>query len=426
MKTEIKKLPQAQVEIYFEIPWPEFEGYYEKALAKLNEAVTLDGFRAGKAPKEIAEQRFGEARVLEDAAELALQEKYAVFIVDNNLEVIGQPHVEILKLAKGNSFECRVKAGILPEAILPDYYQIASTIKKSAVQVEDKEFDDALDWIRKSRATFEDLDRPAEKEDFVQINYQSPKLQDNKPFEDRFYLGRGKLIPGFEDQVEGMKTGEEKEFELPFPSDYYLPELAGQTANFKLQVNKVQKAILPDLTDEFAKSLGAFEDLEGLKKNIKEGLTQEKEREKQQAHRAEILEKIMEQSSLEIPPPLLQQEKEQLRHQIEHDAKEQLDITLAQHIENNFKSEADFESSLEKQATGRIKSYLVIQAIGQKEKISVSDSEVDTACDNFLQRYAKKEDVEKEFDPAKLKSYYKGVIYNEKVLELLEKLAPQE
>jgi trigger factor len=420
MEKEIQKLLKCKVEINFKFPWGEFEEYYNQALGKFNQGVALDGFRPGRAPKEIIEQKFGEARILEDAADLALQDKYPSLVLDNSLEIIGQPQVEILKLARGNDFECKVKAEILPDVELPDYQKIAQEAKKEDIKIEDKELDEALDWARKSRATFEDLDRAAQKEDMVEISYQSFQLENNKQFEDRFFLGKGQLMPGFEEQVEGMKAGEEKEFEIIFPKDYFRKDLASQSATFKLKVQKVQKAVFPELTDEFAKSLGGFENLEDLRKNVADGIKQEKEQAESQKRREIILEKIIAKSEMEIPELLLTEEKARIMHQLEHDAGDQFGISFEEYMKQNFKDEKELQEKIEKQATERIKSYLIIRAIGQKEGIEVSDTEVDEACQQFLAKYSRARDVEKEIDPERLRGYYRGVIYNEKIFQKLE------
>ncbi|MDD5146493.1 MAG: trigger factor [Candidatus Pacebacteria bacterium] len=422
MEKEIKKLPKCKVEISFIFPWGEFEDYYDQALSKLNQGVALDGFRPGKAPKEIIEQKFGEARILEDAADLALQDKYPALVVDNSLEIIGQPQVEILKLARGNDFECKIKVEVLPEVRLPNYQKIAQGVKKEEIKVEDKELDEALDWVRKSRATFEDLDRAAQKEDMVEISYQSPQLENNKQFEDRFFLGKGQLMPGFEEQVEGMEAGEEKEFAITFPKDYFQKDLADKPATFKLKIQKVQKAIFPELTDEFAKTLGEFENLEDLRKNVADGIKQEKEQDSNQKRREVILEKVMAQAEMEIPEVLLTEERARIMHQLEHDAKDQLGISFEEYVKQNFKNEKELQEKIEKQATERIKSYLIIKAVGQQEGVEVSDTEIDEACRQFLAKYSRTRDVEKEIDPERLRGYYRGIIYNEKVFQKLESI----
>jgi trigger factor len=229
-------------------------------------------------------------------------------------------------------------------------------------------------------------------------------------------------VPGFEEQIEGMKAGEEKEFEINFPLDYFKKELAGQTATFKLKVEKVQKANYPELNDELAKTLGNFENLEALKKNVLEGIKQEKGQDLQQKRREEILAKIIQQSELAIPELLLTQEKARIIHQLEHDVQDQLGLSWEEYAKQNFKDEKELDEKMQKQATDRIKSYLIVRAIGEKEQIEVSDIEIDQACQEFLRQYSKKQAVEKEIDPERLKGYYRGVIFNEKVFQKLDSL----
>jgi trigger factor len=420
MKAELKKIDKTKIEIFFEFLADEFNVFYNKALEHLNQHITMDGFRPGKAPKEIVEQKAGQGRILEEAAGLALQKHYPQFLADNNLEVLGQPQVEILKVAKGNALECRVKAEILPVFNLPDYQKIAADIKGAEIKVEDKELEEALEWIRKSKATFEDLNRPAAKEDMVDISYQSEQIENNQELEDRFFLGKGQLVPGFEEHIEGMQKGESKEFEVVFPKEYFNPALADKPVKFKLTLRNAQKAIFPDLNDELAKSLGKFENLEALKQNVKDGLAHEKQHEVKQQRREAIISALLEKTNIDLPEILLQQEKARLLEQQQHDITEQLGITLEDYIAKNYKTEQAFQESLQKQAEYRLKSFLILQAIGKQEKIQVLDSEVEQACQQFLNRYGSKEAVPKDIDPEKLKGYNKGVIFTEKVFQKLE------
>ncbi len=177
MKVEIKKLKQANVEIDCQMEWQEFFPYYEKTLGEVVSKAEIKGFRAGKAPKDLVEKEIGKHKILEEAVEDAVKEAYFEAIRKNNLEPIGPPQVEILKLAEGNPLEFRIKAQVLPEVNLPDYQKIVSKIEKKKFQVGDAEVEETIKWIQKSRANMEETDSPAIKGNWVESEYQTQQIE---------------------------------------------------------------------------------------------------------------------------------------------------------------------------------------------------------------------------------------------------------
>lgn len=422
MKNSLKKLSDSKVEILFELAWQELSPYLEKAAQELSRDLKFKGFREGKAPREFVEKEFGEGKVLAQAAELAVKDNYPKFVSEKKLEVIAPPQVEILKLAKDNPFSFRVKVDVLPEIKLPDYKKIASETSQKEVSVEDKEVNQALNWLRKSKSEFKDLAREAQKGDFLEIKYQSPQLEGGKVFEDSFEMAKGHFVPGFEENLQGMKKGEEKEFTVPFPKDYLQKELAGKQVNFKVKVKRVSQAIFPEINDDFARSLGKFENLDNLKKNIKEGISQEKEMAEKGRRRGEILEKIAERTEFEVPPSLVSLETERMLNDLKNKVAKELKIPFQDYLSKVKKrSEEELKKSLIEQAKKKVKNFLLLRQIGKKEEVKVSQEEVEAAVNGFLQNYPAEQD-KKEVDPERLKEYYRGVIYNEKVFQKLEKI----
>ena len=264
------------MEISFEIPWEEFKPYVDKAYSVLGQDIIIKGFRKGNVPQDILEKEIGIGKILEQAADLTAKDKYPQEIHKEGIEPISRPEVSITKLAKDNPFEFKAKVSILPNIVLPDYKVIASKAEKKEISVIDKDIDDALKWIQQSRAAFTPLDREAKQNDFIEIEYQSPQIESNKLFSDKFILGKAEFAPGFEENLEGMKKDEQKEFNVVFPKEHNNKMLAGKDIVFKVKMKSVQKMELPELNDEFASKLGKFKDLESLKSNIKENLKKEK------------------------------------------------------------------------------------------------------------------------------------------------------
>ncbi len=415
MKAEIKKQKDTKVEIDFELSWEEFEAYYQKAINKISQGVSLDGFRQGKAPKDIVEKKVGDFKILEESAEIALQENYLKIIKENNLEVIGPPQVEIIKLAKANEFQAKIKINILPEVNLPDYQKIVSKIEKKKSKVEDQEIEETIKWIQKSRANMQETENSAVKGNWVEIEYQSPKIENNKLLSDSFILGEAKLIPGFEEAIEGMKKGDEKDLNLEFPKEYFNKELSGKKADFKLKIKAVKIMDFPELNDAFVKTLGNFENFEKLKENIKEGLTLEKENQQKENWKDDILKAISDEVKIEMPEILVLSEKERIMRNFEHEV-EHLKISFEDYLKQIQKTMADLEKEALEKASQRVKNYLILKGIGEKESVEVSEKEIEEEINRILASYPQAD--QKEIDKESVKS----VLYNNKVFVALEKL----
>ena len=439
MKVSIKKLPKSKVEIFFEVSWEEFQPFLERAAVMLIQDLNLKGFRVGKVPRLIAEKEIGEDKILARAGEVLIKEKYPETVLERKLEVIGIPTVEILKLAKNNPFNFKVKAELLPEFSLPDYKKIASKVEKKEISLNEKEVDDTLRWLRESRAEFQDLKTPAKKGDFLEIEYQSPRIEGGKIYQDRFFLGKGSFLEGFEENIEGMKESEEKEFKVSFPTDYQREELASKDVNFKVKVEKVQSVKIPELNDDFARSLGvspedvkngnltksSIKNLEDLKKNIKEGILKEKEVSERERRRNEILERIGKNMDIEIPEVLISLEKQRMMQNLKESVERELKISFKEYLEKLNKKEEDLKESFLKEAEKRVKNLLILREIGKREEVKVQEEEVNEVINDTFRNYPGVEKAKKEIDLERLKDYYKSIIYNEKVMQLLTKASPK-
>lgn len=416
MRTTIKKLPESKIELKIEVPAEKFNDFIEKAVLDLGKDLQVEGFRKGKVPKEMIIKKIGQERILTEASQLAIKKNYLQAVLENKIEPISQPEVEILKLAQGNPFEFKVKTSVLPDIHLPDYKKIASKIKRNKITLKEKEVEQALKWLQKSRAKFSQILRPAKKGDFIEIEFK--ESIENKIHKDAFVLGEGKFIPGFEDNLEGMKNREEKEFSLKLPQDYIRKDVAGQTVNFKVKLNSVKKMDLPELNNEFAKNIGQFDNLEALKKNIKEGLQLEKERGESQRVRQEIINKIAEKSDFEIPETLIKKEKNNLMEDFKKRISQSLKISFEDYLTKIKKSEKEILESFLPEVRKRVKNFLILREICKKENIKVSPKEVEEEINKILKQHPP--ESQKEIDLNLLKDYTKEELKNEKTFQLLE------
>ncbi len=424
MKTEIKKLSETKTEILFEIPWDEFKPFWDRTVSQLSGKLQMPGFRAGKVPREIAEKEIGREKILTSAAELCLGEKYQEFVKKEGFEVIGSPRLTILKLAQGNPFSFKVEVDLLPRVALPDYRTIAQRVKKENPGVEEKEIEDSLKWLQLSRAKFSSQERKASLGDFVEIEYQSPQIEGGKTWKDKFLLGQGQFVQGFEGNLQGLRPGEKKEFEVVFPKDYPQPKLAGHKIKFVVRMIGVQEVKKPELNDEFAKSLGRFNDLNALKENIKRGILQEKRQSFQQKWREKVLKEIAKNCSFTIPQNLLDIEIARLYQNFQEQVKKSLKMSFPDYLKEAKKGEEEIKNSFKETAKENVKEFLILREIGKAEKILVRDEEVEKKInDDVLRKYSDISQAKKEVDLNKLRAYYRSTVYNEKVFQLLENLS---
>lgn len=418
MKTELKKLEKSQLEINFELDEQEFQKHFDKALLNYKEHIKIDGFRKGQIPLKIVEEKVKKEDLLMEAGDLAVKDAYPKFIKENKLEPIGEPEVQILKIAKGSPFLFKVKVSVLPEIELPDYKKIASHIKGKEISVDEKELQDTLDYLQKSRAKFTTENRPAQNKDFVEIEYSNKDINGGKAIKDRFILGEGGFLKDFENNVIGMSAGEEKEFSAKFPENTPKKELAGKNAQFKVKMLSVQKMELAEINDEFAKGLGTFDTLVALKENLKEGILLEKKEQEKQRSRGEILEKISEKINFDLPEKMVEYEKERLFDDLKLQVNNQFNISFEQYLTSVKKTEQEIKNTFKLEAEKRIKNFLVLREIGRKENIEVTPEELAKDLPKLMKNYTK-EQLEK-IDIEQLKEYSKGAIFNEKVFEKLE------
>ena len=422
MKYEIKKNPKLQIELTIEVSPDELQQYFVKAREELGKSLEVDGFRKGMAPKEIIEEKIGKENILIEAADLLVKDNYKKVISENKIEPISQPEIEIIKLALGNPFIFKAKFYILPEINLPDYKKIISSIKKNKISVENKEVDETLNWIQKSRANFISKDGPAEKGDFVEIEYSLNGLNLNPQNEkDSFILGEGQFLPGFEENIIGMKPSEKKEkISLKIPENYYNKDLAGKEIGANIKVLSVKKMELREINDDFAREVGNFKDLENLKESIKEGISLEKEHAEKERLRNEILEKLRNEISFEAPEVLIENEKKSMLEDFKESVLKNLKIPFEKYLEESKKTEEEIKNSFTDEAEKRVKNFLILRELVKAEDIKVSEDEINEEIDKILKQYPSKEKAEEELDYDKLKLYIENALINEKIFQRLE------
>ena len=359
MKTTVKKLPKSEVEIEGELEADIFETYFSKALKNIGEKLEFPGFRKGKAPENVVLAKAGEMRVLEEMAELALAEHYPKIIEEEKLDVVGRPNIGITKLARNNPLGFKITSAILPEVKLSKYKEIAKDIiskttdKEKDTSVSDEDVENTIMDIRKSRA---------------------PKVH-----------------------MAEAKEGEEVK-EIP-------PEPA-RTAE------DVQSGGLPEFNDDFVKALGPFKDVEDFKQKLKENIKLEKVNQLKEKTRLKIIEKIIDDTTIDTPEILIEAELSKILYRMESDIT-QMGLKFEDYLKHLNKTTDDLKKEFRADAEKKAKFSLVLNEIAKAEKIIPDDEQVAKEVAHILEHY-------KDADPERARMHAENVLTNEKIFQFLE------
>jgi trigger factor len=426
----IKKLPKSKIEFELVISWDDWKKYLDLAAKEASEEIKISGFRPGKAPRNLVEQKIGKKSILANAADKAVRKGYVDFVIKKNLEVIGQPKVEILEMKEEKDLKIKVNAEIMPEIGIDSKYkkeikEVNKEYKEKKVEIKDEEMDLELEKLANSRVKLVTVLREARKNDSVEVDFEvkidNVSIENGTSKNHPLIIGRGVFIPGFEEQLIGMKEQEEKDFELTFPDSYHKKDLAGKLANFHVKMNLVQERQTPEISDDFAKSIGTFKSLEELKKNIKEGMEHEGEHKmKDEKHNA-FIEKIIENAHVDLPEILIHEELHKMLEEFEYQIAS-MNMNLDEYLAKLDKKREDLEKDWEPQAKKRVISALALKEIAKLEKIEASSAEIEAEMNKVTAHYKNVKDFEKNIDMERLYNYCKGTIENQKVFDYLDTL----
>lgn len=426
----IKKLSKSRIEFEITVPWSLWEKYLDTAAAEASAEIKIPGFRPGKAPRKMVEQKVGKGTILNNAAEKAVQKSYVDFILKEKLEVIGSPEIELKTVSAGKDLEYVARAAVMPEIKVNGKYKkeiekINKEYRNKKSEISEEELQLEMKKMANSRAKLVTVLREAAKNDRVEIDFDvllgGLPIENGKSINHPLIIGQEVFVPGFEDELIGMKEGAKKAFELEFPKDYHSSKLAGKKATFQVTMKLVQERQVPKIGDEFAKSMGNFENLEVLKRNLQENMEHEQEHKIREQKRHEYLEKITENTEAEIPEILIREETQKMFHELEHQV-QAMGISLDQYLQQIKKNRAELERDWEPNAVRRVKSSMALNKIVGEEEIKLDTKEIEEEMNKTLQYYKDTQNLTKNIDMERLYSYTKGVLENEKVFEMLEKL----
>lgn len=412
MKYEIKEATATKKKVEIEVSAEDFNNYYSQTLKKISADAEIPGFRKGKVPENMVEKRVTKEGVLSEAAEIAIRESWAKFLAESKEEAISQPQVEVIKIAKGNPLVFTAEFEILPEIKLPKLD--SAKVEKKEVEVTDQEVEDAIKWIQQSRAKYSEKISGAEDGDLVEFTFSCLDIENDPEKKDRIVLGKGHYIEGLEDTLRGMKREEVREFETQHPQ-----EKKEKKIKISVKVDSVKKVEIPEINDEWVKGLGAFNTVEELKKDIKEGIKKDKEVAEIQRVREESIKKLIEKTEIDVPETLIKREQDFMLNNIKERCLSELKINFEEYLKQVKKTEEEITKELEEIAKEKVKGFLVLHQIVKDEKIKVTEEEISQKIEEMLNQYPNKEEIKKTMDEVQVRLYIEDELKREKAFNLL-------
>ncbi len=410
-----EKLEKSRVALTIETSAEEFEAAVNKAYLKMRGKINVPGFRVGKAPRKIIEKMYGAEVFYEEAVNIILPDAYEAAVKEQELKVVGYPQVELESCTKdGVVFKCTV--AVYPEVKLGQYKGLEAP--KAEVKVAAADVNARLKEMADRNSRLVSVERAVKKGDTADIDFEGfdngVAFDGGKGENFDLEIGSGSFVPGFEEQLIGMKAGEEKDIDITFP-DNYTPELAGKPVVFHVKVNEVKVKEVPAIDDEFAKDVSEFDTLKDLKADIKKKMTAERTEAAQRAFEDVLMAKVAEGVEADIPQEMVELQAERMMEQFKQQLASQ-GIPFDQYLKMTGTTEADFRQQAEGPASEQVKMDLAVEAIIKAEGLEASDEDVENEMKSVADKYGMDLDtVKKYLRPEDVKEQ----VVREKVMKLV-------
>ena len=410
-----EKLEKSRVALTIETSAEEFEAAVNKAYLKMRGKINVPGFRVGKAPRKIIEKMYGAEVFYEEAVNIILPDAYEAAVKEQGLETVGYPQVELESCTKdGVVFKCTV--AVYPEVKLGQYKGLEAP--KAEVKVTAADVNARLKEMADRNSRLVSVERAVKKGDTADIDFEGfdngVAFDGGKGENFDLEIGSGSFVPGFEEQLIGMKAGEEKDIDITFPENY-TPELAGKPVVFHVKVNEVKVKEVPAIDDEFAKDVSEFDTLKDLKADIKKKMTAERTEAAQRAFEDVLMAKVAEGVEADIPQEMVELQAERMMEQFKQQLASQ-GIPFDQYLKMTGTTEADFRQQAEGPASEQVKMDLAVEAIIKAEGLEASDEDVENEMKSVAEKYGMDLDtVKKYLRPEDVKEQ----VVREKVMKLV-------
>lgn len=423
--TVVQKPEASELELTIAVSAEELKPYLRKAAAKLSRERPLSGFRPGKAPLEVVDQAWGENRVTNEALEQAVPRVLAEAVRQRNIEAIGRPAATITQANRQTGAVLTVRVAVLPKVILGDLTKLAAT--RRAVTVTDEEVERELKQLANLRSQYLDVARPAQAGDVVRIDFRitsAGKLVPGGEGQQQVVqLGEGYFVPDFEKGLLGISAGERREYTIVFPLDWQQPAMRGRQASVQVKVHAVQKRVMPEINDAFAKQLGAFPDLATLKYTLKSNLIREREVRERERLQAALADWLAESATFSaLPAVLVDKEIDRRMAELNNLLKLQ-HSTLESYATGRTTTVAAVREELRERAVQGVKVGLALRQLVKDLNITVEEHEVNERANELLRHFSTVTQAQREWSAEDLTDRVRGQMLNERALARLEELA---
>jgi trigger factor len=374
VKSAVETLNPTRVRLTVEVPFEELKDSLDAAYKKINQQVTVKGFRKGKVPARVIDQRFGRGAVLEEAVNDALPKFYTEAVNEADVDPLGQPEVDITELKDGETLNFTAEVDVRPTIEIPDFSGIE--VEVDAVEVTDEDVEKSVEQLRERFASTSPVERAAEDGDVVTIDLEAKVggevLEDGIASGVSYTIGSGELLEGIDDAVKGLSAGEE----ATFTSELKGGSAAGQEAEVTVKVTQVAARELPELDDDFAQLASEFDTLDELKADSRKRLADMKQYDQATQAQERVLDKLLELVEVPVPEKLLEDEVKTRKHNLEHHQLGQMGLDLAKYLEIQGKTEEEFETETREAAVKGIKTQFVLDELVKQEKLNVNQEEL--------------------------------------------------
>ena len=390
MKASVETIEKNRVALEVEVETEVMDSAMQKAYKKLVKQVNIPGFRKGKVPRKILENYIGTAVLLEEAVENVVPNAYQEAVEETKIEPVNQPDIEVLQVEENKPLIFKATVDVKPEIKLGEYKGL--DIPKTETEITDEDVQKQLEVLQQRYGKLVVLDETetAETDDTVMIDFEGfldgEAFEGGKAEDHSLVIGSGTFIPGFEEQLIGVKTGDDKEINVTFPEDYQAENLAGKDVVFKVKVKEIKRKEVTPIDDELAKDVSEFETLEELKEDIKNKLKTTAKDQTENQFRQDAIGKAVEGAEVEIPEDMIARRLEALMDNFS-DRLQQQGMTLDQYLEYTKSSMDDFKKQYRPEAETSVKTDLVLEAVAKAEDIEVMEEDLDAELERMAKMY---------------------------------------
>lgn len=402
----IKKLAKSEIEITIIVPADILESARKRAAEEIAKDVKVKGFRPGHVPPEVLKDHVDPKYIEARAQELAIQRGYAEVVIQENLQVVSRPKVEI---KEDEPLKFIATVTILPEVELKDHKSIK--VPKLEIKLEDKDIEAVIEDMLKYGTSYKDVERASQKGDRVEVDFEGfdkdgVTLEGTKSKNHPVVIGDGMMIPGFEDQLIGIKKDETKEFDITFPKDYGKKEFQNKKVKFKSTVKRIEEPQKPEFNEELIEKMtGKKQSTDEFKKEVESNLRDKKEQEAKQERENKYIEELLKRTKVEVPDALIDEESEYILMEMKEDI-EKRGLEFEKYLETAKVNKDDLLKKYRPEAERRIRIRLALQKVIKEEEIDVSDQDLKEEMDKIIANYPEdqKPKVIEEFEKGNLKT----------------------